>query len=268
MANEKHLLVTAQGSYVDTALDAEGWQIGLRLCLNYGVIDPVGTLPNSWDVVANTVNRTESDCTITGNWAVHQGTYSNFHPDDYLFDQVKPAMEALIGAFPGLSSQARLDTIKCYAIGTNGRAIAPPPYATGTPMLLSYTSGNPVGSSTAQQLPLQIAAVSSHRTPQTGRRGRGRMFLPAITTAAVNHDSLFASAWQSTAANVMKNTMEAMAYDGPGGFGWRTRPIVTGSPWTSYGVITSVRIGSVPDTQRRRRRALPETYVTEVPTYM
>jgi hypothetical protein len=31
-------------------------------------------------------------------------------------------------------------------------------------------------------------------------------------------------------------------------------PIVTGSPWTQYGIVQSINIGNVFDTQRRRRR--------------
>ena len=100
-----------------------------------------------------------------------------------------------------------------------------------------------------------------------GRRGRGRMFAPALTTAAVDHDSLFSSSWQNTAANVQKNTLEGVAF----GTGLPTdleiRPAVIGSPWISYAVITSVQAGNVPDTQRRRRRSIPETRVTQAVTY-
>ena len=38
------------------------------------------------------------------------------------------------------------------------------------------------------------------------------------------------------------------------------QPIVTGAPYTKYAVINKVSCGDVPDTQRRRRRSLTETY--------
>jgi hypothetical protein len=47
----------------------------------------------------------------------------------------------------------------------------------------------------------------------------------------------------------------------------RVRPIVTGAPFVNYGVVTQARIGNVVDTQRRRRRSLPETVVTGTPSY-
>lgn len=267
MANEKHLLLTATGDYLDAGLSEEAWMVTLRLALVFaGSVDPVGTLPNSWEPVAQTVSRTETDWTINGNWKAVQGAIT-FSPDDYLNDQAAPALAAWVGAMPGLSSQARLRTLRLYPIGTNGRAVPAIPYAVGTPMQLDWTSSYPVGSSSAQQLPLQIAAVLSHRTGQIGRRGRGRMFVPALTTAAVNHDSLFSSSWQSTSANVQANTLEALGFGSGGPTSLQVRPIITGGNFVDYAVITSVQAGNVPDTQRRRRRQITESRVTEAVTY-
>lgn len=267
MANEKHLLLTATGDYTDSGLASEAWMVTLRLALVFaGSVDPIGTLPNSWNVVAQPVSRTETDWSISGNWKAVQGAIT-FSPDDYLNDQVAPAFAAWMGAFPGLSSAARLRSLKLYPIGTDGKAIPAPPYAVGTPMELHWTSSFPVGGSSAQQLPLQIAGVVSHRTGQIGRRGRGRMFAPALTTAAVDHDSLFSSSWQNTAANVQKNTLSNLGFGSGLPTTLQIRPAIIGAPWTQYAVITSVQAGNVPDTQRRRRRQLPESRVTQPVTY-
>lgn len=213
MAGEKHLLLTAQGDYVDGSLAPETWMVTLRLILNGGDPDQVGTLPTNWDVSAQTINRTETDWTITSNWrATELLPPFTFQPDDYLNDQAAPAFAGWMGGFPGISSQARLRRLRLYPIGTNGKAIPAPPYATGSPCELVWTSSDPVGGSSAQQLPLQIAGVVSHRTPQVGRSGRGRMFVPALTTTAVDHDSLFSASWCSTAANAQKNLLEGLAF--------------------------------------------------------
>jgi len=45
------------------------------------------------------------------------------------------------------------------------------------------------------------------------------------------------------------------------------KPIVTGAPWTHYGVITSVNVGNVADSQRRRRRQLVEARTSLDVTY-
>jgi hypothetical protein len=266
MALERHLLLTFGGGYVASSLVEETWMNTLRLVLSDSLPAPVGVLDSGWDVVATTINRTETDWTITGNWhAVH--TINNFAPDDFLNDQVAPALAAWMGAMPGLTSQARLDWAKLYPIGSDGRAIPAPPYATGTPCELNWTSSNPVGGSSAQQLPLQISGVISHRTAQVGRPGRGRMFVPALTSDALNHDSTFKSTWASTAANVQCNTLEAVQIDGGIGGGFWTYPIVTGGNWTKYAIINQVSVGNIPDTQRRRRRALTETRVNQSPAY-
>ena len=266
MANERHLLLTFGGSYVDTDLATESWMCTLRLALVFGTVDPVGTLPNNWNVVAFPINRTETDWTITGNWKITSGP-DTFQADDFLNDQIAPQLAAWMGAMPGLSNQCRLDWAKMYPIGTDGRAIPAPPYATGTPVALDWTSSNPVGSSSAQQLPLQIAAVLSHRTAQIGRPGRGRMYVPSLTVDALNHDSTLKSSWQNTAANVQKNTLEAFSYAGAGPTGAHIVPIITGGNWTKYATINQVRVGNIPDTQRRRRRSLIETVVSQAVTY-
>lgn len=266
MALERHLLLTFGGSYVPADLSPETWMCTLRLLLTDGSPDPVGNLDSGWDVNPTSISRTETDWTITGNWhATH--TINNFAPDDFLNDQAAPALAAWMGAMPGVSSQAELQWAKLYPIGADGRAIPAPPYATGTPCELNWTSSIPVGGSSAQQLPLQISGVISHRTAQIGRPGRGRMYVPALTVDAVNHDSTFKTTWQTTAANVQCNTLEALQIDAGIGGGFWTYPIVTGGNWTKYAIINQVSVGNIPDTQRRRRRALVETRVSQNPAY-
>lgn len=266
MANEKHLLLTCQGDYTDSALAAETWQVGIRLALNWGNVDEVGTLPNTWDPVAASINRTETDWTITGNWKAHQG-FTDFNPDDYLNDQAAPAFATWLSAVSGMSSHTRIRALKVYPIGTNGRAVPAVPYATGTPCELTWTGNYPVGSNSGSHLPLQIAAVASHRTSQTGRRGRGRMFLAGLNQGAVGADGLFSSSWCTGTTAAQVALLEALAYTAGVGLLPHVRPIVTGSPYVNYGLITQVRVGNVPDTQRRRRRSLPETYQSGTPTY-
>jgi hypothetical protein len=61
--------------------------------------------------------------------------------------------------------------------------------------------------------------------------------------------------------------MEALAFTGAGPGGAHVRPIVTGKPWDKYGVVTTVRVGSIVDTQRRRRNRLTEVYTSGNPSY-
>lgn len=258
MANEKHLLLTVGGDYVDSALVEEKWQVGVRLALTFGGADPVGTLPNNWNPTATTINRTETHWTITGNWLA-TGPSTIFHPDDYLHTKAAPAFATWLDAFPALSNQCRIKQLKLSPIGTDGRAIPAPPYSAGSPTILTYTSSYPVGSSAGSMLPLQNSLVMSHRTAQVGRRGRGRMFVPCLTTGLVDTHSHVASGVITSALAAQVALLHGLTVNGATSADPSVNAVVTGDPWTHYGLITQVRAGNVSDTQRRRRRSLTET---------
>lgn len=264
MANEKHLLLTIRGSYTNPSLSGEQFQTGVRLILdpNHVVEDMplVGTLPNDWDPVAENISRTETDWTIEGNWRIDMGGGVFFNPDDYLNDQVAPAVNAWWENTIHWGG-AQLQSMQLYPIGPNGTALPAPPYSQGTPCTLTWTSNLPVGTGSGGVMPLQIAVVASHRTPQTGRRGRGRMFLPGISATFIGSDGQIASTQRQDCADRQSTLLESLTLENALN-GWVVRPIVTGAPWTSYAAITQVQVGSVPDTQRRRRNALVETVST------
>lgn len=267
MANEKHLLLTVQGDYNDAALSAEGWQVGIRLALVFGSIDPVGTLPNNWDPQAASINVTGSNYTITGNWNVDTGL-NTFDPDSYLIDYAAPSFEAWMSAIPALWNKTRIRTMKLSPIGTNGRAVPAPPYSTGTPCLWTYTSSYPVGLNSSDPLPPQISVVASHRTAQTGRTGRGRMYLPLTTESLTDTHGQISSSNCADILTAQLDLLDGLKYFAPAPAGAHVLPIVTGSGYTRYGVINQVRVGNVFDTQRRRRRQIAETYQSGTPAYV
>lgn len=270
MAGEKHLYVVAQGDYTDTALTAERWQVGLRFVATPGgEPDNVGTLANTWDPVADTIARTETNWRIDGNWRV-EGGISDLNVDDWLNDQLAPAFTTWMSQ-AAISSVARLNYLKVYPIGApDGLVVPAPPYATGSPVTLQWTSSNPVGGGSSTLMPLQVSIVNSHRTGQVGRRGRGRMYLPAIPTAAMSTAGSgkggLASGYISGPLAAQVQLLEDTALDGSVSGFW-CRPAIIGSPWTSYAVITSVQTGNFADTQRRRRSQLTETYSTTAVAY-
>lgn len=264
MANEKHLLLTIRGSYTNSTLSTESFQTGVRLALFSGPsgdsAPQVGTLPNNWEPQAENISRTETDWTIDGNWSIDLGAGASFAPDDFLNDQVAPAVNAWFENAVHWSV-GRIDSLQLYPIGPNGKALPAPPYSQGTPCTLTWTANKPAGTASGGGAPLQIAVVASHRTPQTGRRGRGRMFLPAIAASFIGTDGQIASTQRQLAADRQAALLESLTYFSPVSE-FYVRPIVTGAPWTQYAMITQVQVGSVPDTQRRRRNALVETVST------
>lgn len=258
MAGEKHLLLSIIGDYTDAANVTESWVNTLRLALVFGAVDPVGTLPSDWNPVAQTINRTETFWTITSNWKITKAGAS-FQPDDYLNNQVAPAVSTWMGAF-ARSSRVRVRELKLSPIGApTGRVVPAAPYTSGTPCLLTYTSAYPAGGNSGELLPLQNAAVASHRTAQVGRHGRGRMYVNGLVVGDVQADGRFAPGQKVGALSGQVALLQGLSYTGAGLGAPQVRPIVTGKPWVNYGIIEQVRVGDVIDTQRRRRRNLVES---------
>lgn len=267
MANEKHLLLTFGGDYTDTENSAEIWQNSIRLVLVFGGVDDVGTLPNNWNPVAASINRTETHWNIVGNWSVDGPGLDTFSPDDYLNDQVAPALDTWLGV-SGISDKIRLRWAKIFPIGSNGQAVPAPPYSQGTPCLLTWTSAYPTGDDGANLLPLQNSIVVSHRSQQTGRRGRGRIFRAGVSTNSNDAHGRIGSTYVTNMLNAQVALLEDLSINAAlPSTAAHVIPAVIGAPWTQYGTITQVRVGNRMDTQRRRRDQLEETYSSASPSY-
>lgn len=266
MANEKHLLLTWGGDYTDTENSAEVWQNSLRCTLVFGTADPVGDLPTNWAPVPADINRTESTWKITGNWTVDGPLSAGFAPDDWLNDQVAPALDTWL-ATSGISDKIRLRWVKAFCIGDNGKALPPVIYSSGTPILLEWQSSYPTGDDGANLLPLQNSIVVSHRTAQTGRRGRGRMYRAGVSTNSNDAHGMIGSTYVTNMKNAGVALLEAVSLASSGPTDPEVRPAIIGSPWRKYGTINQVLVGNRMDTQRRRRQQLTETYTSGTPSY-
>ncbi|HPM22141.1 MAG TPA: hypothetical protein PLY35_12960 [Thermotogota bacterium] len=264
MAGEKHLLLSWGGDYVPNTMPGEIWMNTLRLALVFGSVDPVATLPSNYEPVAATIARTEATYTIAGNWAIQGPLTSTFQPDDYLNDQVEPALATWM-LYAQLSNQVRLRWIELAVCGApSGNQVPAPPYATGSPCRLEYTSSYPVGNLSGTQLPPNNSIVVSHRTQQVGPKGRGRMFLPTTTSGSLSGGKIGTTP-QTDIAAAQVALLEALG--GEFGDDVNVRPAVIGKPYTSYAVINQVQVGNVMDSQRRRRNAFTETYVSDSVSY-
>lgn len=117
------------------------------------------------------------------------------------------------------------------------------------------------GTGTASKV-LQCAAVISLLTARPGRSYRGRVYWPAWNwtgTSAMlfsNTDMVnLGSAWGSLAAGIRADVVAADDDADPHALVVWSYKLQTGEPITRYGT------GNVPDTQRRRRDGVDETYV-------
>lgn len=128
---------------------------------------------------------------------------------------------------------------------------------TGVPAAaVAVTGTNTPGSGAANQ-PLQSSAVLSLRTGVAGRRYRGRMYWPALAIAPSNFGT-YTAATTGGLAEGAADLLAMIAGAAPpvGVFS----PVVVSGAADQVTLVTSVAVGNVPDTQRRRRNGLIETY--------
>lgn len=109
------------------------------------------------------------------------------------------------------------------------------------------------GTSTAALLPPQNSVVVSWGSVSATRSGRGRMYLPAFTVVALD-DGLVLSAAQTKIKAAAQNLLDS--FSGAG-----VTPVLLNRVSKATTPITTVRVGNIVDTQRRRRDKLVETYV-------
>lgn len=108
-----------------------------------------------------------------------------------------------------------------------------------------------VGTSAAAGLPMQIAPVVSLRTLDASRRGRGRFYAPspAVDTQAEGRMTTTARGNLADSAEAMFNALQAAGLT----------PVLYGGAGATPLNLTSLDVGDVVDTQRRRRNKLIES---------
>lgn len=260
MAQSVNLLMNVIGTYTDAALSTEAWQFGVRFRVSNTLADAVGVLPTDFQPTSATIDRTEAAWTIKGNWSLSGPATAVFHVDDWLNDQVAPALQTFL-ADGKFSALAQVNEIKAYPIGSpDGRAIPAPPYAQGTPVTLAFTGTLPHGTS-GGLLPLQCASVVSLRTGNTGRRGRGRFYVPAPDLSSAGTNGLLGSSTVSAMSAAAEAFLAGCQVSLSLPNQLYCQPIVTGAPFTNYGLVASVIVDNVMDTQRRRTKSLVRTPV-------
>lgn len=260
MAGEKHLRLTIFGDYTDGSEESrEVWAVNVRQALVFGSIDPLGTFPSNWTAAPHFSTHTETDWDTSTTWEADGPGSLTFDPESYLTDYVGASVTNWING-AGFSNKVQVLGASLYPCDTSGRSIG-----SNVAHLTYHTP--PIGGSSAKMLPTENSVVLSWSTDRLGKRGRGRIYPPPITSDALDSYGLVADGWLSTYKNAAKNLIEGMAFHGTGTAAPAVETVVTGpssggglGAYLSYGVINKVRVGHVVDTQRRRRNKIPENY--------
>lgn len=126
--------------------------------------------------------------------------------------------------------------------------------------------GASLGGTTANTKTPQDAVVFSLRTSTPGPRGRGRMYWPALGALVSSSFSLATPTPALLAAGAkvwiasIKTAMDGVYIGAASAL--RVAPSVRSVTDHTCRDITSIQVGSILDTQRRRRDILPESYAT------
>jgi len=132
----------------------------------------------------------------------------------------------------------------------------------GAASLVAEHPINEVGSGASAVMPNQVALVGTLLTGLSGRRNRGRMYLP-MTSFALTGQGQTDLTGCTNHANAIKAFLEAVGghYAGGGTY-------VASSVGSTANLITQVRVDSRPDIQRRRanREAATTSFSADVDT--
>jgi len=252
--NGKHVRTQFYGSYFNAALQAEEWSMGINWILNSTNPAGQGSLPSF--VIEQTANNSEdTGWTWHNNWLGQPGGAGADRLDPVQWGhQLGFAMDALFSNNE-FSDQCTFKGVKIYPIQTDGKA---------HDYVATIEHKTPArGGGTAGMLPPQNSIVASLVTSVLGAHGRGRVYLPGINRTAIESYGTLATGGPVVIAGHMVTFLAAGSIIGtiPLSDHW-VKPIVTGPTRTDYGVVSSVRVGTIVDTQRRRRNQLTEVYET------
>ena len=261
MGTLHHVYLTAHGEFTTTEWIGEKAQFGLRLPWHDATETPgkgsVWTPAVNGDVVPDTGTTSTTHGVLTRTWTARLGpTGSNENCD------------ASVQADFAEDVYTFLDSIKSYVSNqfkwTEVR-IAPviPGGDYGAPAARWLLSTPLVGTSSATMLPPQVALALSLRGPVLGRRGRGRIYIPALTSTMASNGTV-----SNTEADTMKTAFVSLVNNlqqlpGTGQMFFPKVSVMSGSSLTAVRP-SEVRVGNHFDIQRRRSMQVGETYRTTV----
>lgn len=256
-----HIYVTAHGEYTVGSWVGETAQIGLRLA-----VESEGSLPakgglfepfsGHGDVVADAGTLAGTHGTLTRSWTSRMGTAGSSENADAAF-QVDLAEDVwvFLNTIKGVQNNTfRWTHIKIAPILADGK------YGAGAAL---YSITTPLaGAVSTATTPPELAVAVSMRGAVLGRRGRGRVYVPALTIASINAaDGTISVTTQNSLAAALVTLITDLE-NGPGTEVMTPLVMVTSAGAPMAVRPSQVRIGSHWDVQRRRQSQVPEVYAT------
>lgn len=258
MGNINHLYLVAKGGYESTDLTEEQWQCGVRLMPFLSDPGDIGAPPMAFDCAAASLTGSRTNWTSTANFLC-EGGVNDVDPADYVAQAGHAWQDLFEDTNAYISDDVTLTSVTLYAMGSDGKVINTD---VGPAKAVAVPTASVDGANAGALLPIQNSVVLSLRTPNTTRRGRGRIYLPGATASITgSSDGLITTVVRTNIATAGKDFLNDLKV-GTFGVNAVVRPVVIGSPYTTYFRVTQTRVGNVVDSQRRRRRNIREGYST------
>ena len=177
------------------------------------------------------------------------------------------------GAITQTELNTLLEAINDLAVPGNIRsAMISATTVTGARLEVRNTSGallmvseglrdTPMGGQGTTVHPYQTSVVFSLRSDTPGGRGRGRLFWPATGQAISTTTLRVADTAQATLIDGMNSYLNAINAEVQAFDAGSVLAVFSPTSSALYPIVR-IQVGDVLDTQRRRRDALPESYVT------
>lgn len=254
----QHIYLTATGRFSTGVWVGETAQFGLRLTIaETGAMPTKGTLfdvPLNGDVVGDQGVESGAHGTLTRSWTARRGPTGSTENCDAGFqvDLAEDTWTFLDGLKGYTSSMFQWTGVKLSPISAAGATI-------GASSVYSFTS--PVQGQGSSMLPPQIALAISMRANILGRRGRGRIYLPAVATNLADTSGQIATSGNTAVRGLFVTYLNALQ-NLPGTPDYLPLVSIMSAGQTVAVRPSQVRVGNRFDTIRSRREQVPETYTT------
>lgn len=260
MAELGHVYMTAHGEWTSAAWLGEKAQIGLRLpIVDDSAMPAVGSVftpVSNGDVVQDTGTFAGTNGTLTRTWTARRGPItSTDNMDAAAQADLADDFWAFLNAVKTYQHTSfKWTHVKIAPVLTDGKY--------GAPSALYQFTAPVVGGNSNACLPPEVALAVTFRAPVIGRRGRGRFYLPALTSQAVVTGD--GTVLGTTASGIvgMAVTLLSNIDNMPGTESYSTVVGVMSAGSATAVRPAQVRVGNHFDVQRRRQHQVIESYTT------
>lgn len=258
MTQLTNVYAVALGTWTAGPWVGEAAQFGLRLCPVSKIGAPdAGTMftpIETGDVAQDQGFQTGAHGTLTKTWTARIGPVGSVENWD---------ADWQIGVAEDLWTF--LDTLKAYFASTFRWAGVKMGAVAGTGRIVQnssvYTFTTPLAGTGSTALPPQLAMAVTMRANILGRKGRGRIYLPALTQSTIASDGTVATAFSGNTRTAMKALIDGLQDVPPTN---AYMPIVSVMSADSAHPVrpSEVRTGNRMDTIQSRRRQVAEAYTS------